>query len=189
VPTPGKYGQGLKGLPTPDTTPDILACRVFRVPANDDWLGLLDGAMYQLEKPQNYYLWGSLTPDETADTWHEIIMQSYLDSMTGNCATTDDEPPYWDGTSGENADNEHPADTGFPWYEDLAWEFIEGFVATLVGVPAAHSYVSVTKKLRLVYLKRSDGGTFNVEIDGDAVAQVDTYSASESIGYVDVVVP
>ena len=133
-----------------------------------------------------WYKVGGLTELEKEDTedW-----ASHAESALLNPAVSTPEPPYWDGTNGENADNEHPTDTGSPWYEDLAWEFVEGFVAILVGPPAAHIYITVTKKLRIAYLKRDFGGIFNVEIDGSAVASVDTYSATEEIAYVDVVIP
>jgi len=174
------------GFPTPDTLGGgDFACRTFRIPSDKIFLGNVTGALLALTDADNWQDYGAVSRGDAAAAAAVMLDSGWLSDV----CSLESSPPYWDGVTGENADNEHPTDTGFPWYEDLAFEFVEGFVATLVSPPAAHIYITVAKTLRLTYLKRDFGGVFNVEIDGTDVATIDTYSATEGIGFVDVPIP
>jgi len=120
---------------------------------------------------------------EDIEDWSSLAEAQLLNPVTSESIG----PPYWDTPADADADPD--VDTGFPWYEDLSFEIIEGFLATLVSAPAAHSYITAVKKLRLVYLRGSSGGNFNVEVDGDHVATIDTYAATDEIAYTDVIIP
>jgi hypothetical protein len=109
--------------------------------------------------------------------------------LLNGAAAPDPPPPYWDETKPEEAGNENPTETGFPWYEDLSFTFIEGFLATLVSPPAAYAYITVIKKLRLFFIYGQHGALFDIQVDGTTVQTVDTYAPTEAVGVVDVVIP
>lgn len=77
MPTPGKNFPGQKGFPTPNDTPDDTVRRIFIVPNNEDWLGLLEGAAQVLLDEWRYYDWGALTPAETVAAFNDVILASY----------------------------------------------------------------------------------------------------------------
>lgn len=175
-----------KGFPTPD---DLgggdFACRTFRIPSEKIFLGNVTGALLTLTDADNWQDYGAVTREDAA-----AAAALMLDSgWASDVCLIEESPPYWDGENGENAEDKNPADTGFPWYEDLSFTFIEAFLSTLVTPTAAFAYITVVKKFRLAYLKRDFGAVFDLQIDGATVATVDTYSAVEEIGYVDVVIP
>lgn len=77
MPTPGKNFPGQRGFPTPNNTPDDTVRRIFIVPNNEDWLGLLEGAAQVLLDEWRYYDWGALTPEETVAAFNDVILASY----------------------------------------------------------------------------------------------------------------
>lgn len=77
MPTPGKNLPGQKGFPTPNSTPSETARRIFIVPASEEWLGLLEGAVQILLDEWRWYEWGALTPAEAATAFNTIILDSY----------------------------------------------------------------------------------------------------------------
>lgn len=178
-------GRGDVGFLTPDTPPVTTVCRQFTVPDDTQWLGLLMGAVLALTDESNWKQSGTLTPAQAADAF----LQIFLDASPDDACSLDSDPPYWDGDDGENAENKNPVATGLPWYEDAAFTIIEAFTATLLSPPAAYAYVTTVKKFRLAYLKRDFGAIFEVQVDGDTVATIDTYSPTEQLGYLDVVIP
>jgi len=113
MPTPGKNYEGQKGYPTPDSVPDTIACRVFRVPDNDAWLGVLMAAIETTLDEWRWYNWGSISIADTVDAWNEIILASYAESLVGTCPTNIVEAPYWD-TASDADDNADFSDQ--PWY-------------------------------------------------------------------------
>lgn len=60
------------GYLTPDTLPGTYQCRVLFLPDGEDWLAVITGALQTLTEPENWTLWGALTPQETADVWLPI---------------------------------------------------------------------------------------------------------------------
>jgi hypothetical protein len=175
-----------KGFPTPDTLGSgDFACRTFRIPSDKVFLGNVTGALLALTDADNWQDYGVVSRDDAAAA--AAVM---LDSGWGaDICLLGESPPYWDGANGENAEDKNPVDTGYPWYEDLSWTFIEAFLSTLVTPSAAFAYITVVKKFRLAYLKRDFGAIFDVQIDGNTVATIDTYSPVEEVGFVDVVIP
>jgi len=56
MPTPGKnFPSSPAYFPTPDSLPETSACRTFRVPDNDEWLGVLMGAVNVLSQSWRWY--------------------------------------------------------------------------------------------------------------------------------------
>lgn len=73
MPVPGKNAAGLKGFPTPNDIPDDNGYIVFRFPNNNEWAGLVLGAVGALSKEYNFYEWGVLTPAEAAEAFKDIV--------------------------------------------------------------------------------------------------------------------
>jgi len=118
--TVGKHFEGQRGYPTPDTLPEDTACRVFRVPASDEWLGVLMWAAEQLTKPENWYDWGSYSPQDAADAWEAIVEQAYEDSLTGTCGGSTNVPtPFWDDVSDVDDEATPEEQTWYGYVTDL----------------------------------------------------------------------
>lgn len=60
-----------------------MICRRIRIPAQTDWLALVNGALTTLVQDWNWELFGTSTIDETIQTFYEILA-GYTDS-TGYC--------------------------------------------------------------------------------------------------------
>jgi len=193
MPTPGKNYEGQRGFPTPNSTPETSACRTFRVPASDEWLGLLMAAVESLTKDYNYYNWGALTPDETALAWNDILIEAWEHSFTDGCPSGIP-TPYWDEDS--DVDDEYPSDMQ-PWYgtvddpeappdeltffENAAiWTFT-GFlaVATIeVGAAPAILFNTIAPRFVLATRRGDLGEIIRILVDGQEAARVDTSSYS-----------
>lgn len=189
MPTPGKNAPGLKGFPTPDTA-DADGYLLFIFPSNNDWAGLLLGAAGELANPYNWYEWGSLTPDEAADAWRQIIIQAPYNLQESGIPA-----PYWDDA--EDADDELPPDEQ-PWYgyvtdpeappdeltfiENAAiWAFT-GFVAfaTLeVGAYPAVVFNTLAKRWVMAFKREDLGEIIRVLVDSVEVGRVDTSTVAE----------
>lgn len=110
--TPGKNWPGQKGFPTPDNLPDDEVCRVFHVPNNDAWLGVLMAAVEQTLNEWQWFEWGSMSIPDTVAIWNDIILQAYDDATTLGCPA----PllaPYWDSATDVDAQADIPDQT---WY-------------------------------------------------------------------------
>jgi len=189
MPTPGKNFDGQKGYPTPDGTPEIVACRLFRVPASDEWLGVLMAALSPLASAYNWYRWGELTPDEAADAWNDIIIRAYEDSFVDACPSPLP-TPFWD--EAVDVDDEADVETQ-TWYgyvtdldnptttfvEDAAvWTFA-GFLA-LAGAPAAAiAFATVAPKFIVAIRRGNLGEIVKLYLDGEEAAVVDTSGYTE----------
>lgn len=179
--TPGKNYPGQKGFPTPDTTPEEFGCRVFRFPNNDDWAGLLMGAIQSLESPYNYYQWGALTEVEAADAWRDFVAASFVEDCAVQAPT-----PYWDDTT--DLDDQMPADEQI-WYgtqngsfvEDLGVWTIAGFLAYSGDIGAAITFLTLAPRFRLAWKTGNLGGIIRVIIDGADAGTVDTFAASDGV--------
>lgn len=60
-------------LKTPNTPPGENIVRRIVIPAALDWRGLLNAALIELSKPENYRIAGDLSPAEAAEYWRGII--------------------------------------------------------------------------------------------------------------------
>lgn len=64
---------------TPDTLPSGTYCRTVLIPAHIDWLIIVNGALSELLKAENFEQFGSITPEEVADRF-EIMFFEFRDS-------------------------------------------------------------------------------------------------------------
>jgi len=78
MPPDAKTSRGQRGFPTPNEMPLDGGYLVFRIPKDNEYVGLLLGAAELLTQPWNYYQWGDLTPQEAASKWDEIVNQAPL---------------------------------------------------------------------------------------------------------------
>jgi len=188
--TPGKNFEGQRGFPTPNVTPETSACRTFRVPASDDWLGLLMASVLVLTKEYNYYDWGVVTPEEAAQAWNDIIMQSYEDSLTSSCDLPSYPTPFWDEDSdvddaaaadvqawyGRVTDLDNPTTT---FIEDAAIYSFAGFLA-IAATPAAAILFTTIAPSFVVAIRRGDlGEIIRLYLDGEQATEVDTSGYAE----------
>lgn len=193
--TPGKNYPGEKGFPTPNAPIETSACRTFLVPANDEWLGILMGAVLTLTRPFNWYKWGELTPDEAADAWNEIIAQVYANAPDSTCAINVP-TPFWDDES--DLGDEEPADMQ-PWYGEVTdpeappgeLTFVEsagiwvitGFLAYSGNIGAAVYFNTIAPRFVLAWRAGDVGEIIRVVVDAADYGTVDTssYSAGDII--------
>jgi len=195
---PNKLFPNQRGFPTPNAAPDETACRVFSIPADEEWLALVMGACEALTHEWAWYQNGTLTPAEAAAAMTDIISDAYAQAETGVCET-EVETPFWDDAS-DVGDNE-PTDTQ-EWYGQVAnptapadeLDFVENIVVwTFTGLLAlatpelgfapAILFHTIAPKF-IVAQKRGDIATvIRIVLDGEDMATVDTssYSAGDII--------
>jgi len=193
--TPGKNFSGQRGFPTPNSLPETSACRTFLVPGDDDWLGLLMGAVSVLREEWAYYQWGTLTPAEAAAAWNDIINKTYVDSFSETCEMIP--APFWDDENGDDTDDEKsPEDQD--WYgvwdgetflEALSYWAVTAFLATGVSEGAAIEFVTPLRTFRLRLKANPHGAKLLVFMDSNIVQLVDLFSASDEVVTVDVISP
>lgn len=179
-----KRAIGLKGFPTPDTAADEDAYLLFLLP-DGLWGQYILGACKALVYDWNWFEAGDLLPEEASEALRLIVQQAPYNLLPN---TSQVDAPYWDDADGDDAGESFDPDAQ-PWYDDLAEVFLTGFLSTLVTPAAAVTFITVTRRLRIAFRTNNYGGIMNLFVDGDPVATVDTYSAAEDIGFVDVIVP
>ena len=67
-------------------TPSVQAasaktCRLFRIPDDKEWIGAFMGAIAALCDPDNWELYGIVTPDEAAETFTEVYEDCIINGM------------------------------------------------------------------------------------------------------------
>ena len=134
--------------------------RRLLIPAASDFLGLVNGALFELCQVHNWQQDGDMTPQETADYFLELWRQ-YLQN--------DNEPPAWD--TPENVDGQPEQ----PWYEQLEDWIIQGFLAVTFTPLAALVYQTTVPKLRVAIRTGNLGALFKVLINGVEVWTGDSY--------------
>lgn len=60
---------------TPDTLPSGTYCRTVLIPAHIDWLIIVNGALSELLKAENFEQFGSITPEEVADRFETMFFE------------------------------------------------------------------------------------------------------------------
>lgn len=87
---------------TPDTLPSDFICRTVLIPNHIDWLIIVNGALSELLKAENFEQFGSITPEETANKFEEMFFE-FRDSEcapvtpigTITMFATEDQPVGW----------------------------------------------------------------------------------------------
>jgi len=152
---------------TPDAPPEnkFFSRRII-IPADRDWLALVNGAIDELTKPWNFEQHGDLTPEQTAQAFADIY-----DSYRVN----DNEPPF--AEDADSLDGEPKQE----WYEDLADWIIEGFLAVTFSPGAAIVYRTIVPKMRLALRSGTIGAAFRVLLNGVEILTGDSYGAIPEI--------
>jgi microcystin-dependent protein len=152
---------------TPSAPPENkFFSRRITIPADPNWLALVNGAIDELTKPWNYEQYGDLTPDQTAQAFADIY-----DSYREN----ENEPPF-----AEDAD-ELDGEPKQEWYVDLEDWIIEGFLAVTFSPAAAIVYRTIVPKMRLALRSGSIGAAFRVLLNGVEILTGDSYGAIPEI--------
>lgn len=169
---------------TPDAPVEGRFCRQLSIPDTPEWVGLVDGLLSTFAEAETWRQFGSLTPEETAEAFLAILIESW--SLDG-CGIPSEVPaPFWDDAV--NSDDQlEPAEQ--IWYglfdgsftEDIDIWLIAGFIAYSGQIGAAISFVTLAKQFKLAWKSGDLGGIIRVFIDGADVGTVDTYSASPGI--------
>lgn len=60
---------------TPDTLPSDFICRTVLIPNHIDWLIIVNGALSELLRSENFEQFGSITPEETADRFEQMFFE------------------------------------------------------------------------------------------------------------------
>lgn len=158
--------------PTADDT-----CRQFVIPADENVLAAIGGALSELTKPYNWQQVGNMTPEEAAEFFSALLLAYY----ESECGTGDVDAPFWDDTDGENADDTVEPEFTETWYETASWWILKAFVATAVTPEAAIIYVSTLRRLHIAFRVGGFGGLVRVLLDGIEVANIDTYAAGTPV--------
>jgi len=78
--------QKRRGFLTPNVPPEERLCRSFSIPNDTVWLGTFIGALEALTSEAAWEKYGTLTPEEAAEAYREIIADA-LPGLIGECCT------------------------------------------------------------------------------------------------------
>lgn len=168
--------------PTPEDIPLGTQCVTIALPDDPSWLGLWIGVMLTLCDPSSFQVFeGAISRETTA----EIFSDALIDALTLETLQCEIVEPYWDDPEGDDAasGDDNPA---YPFYEDVAVWVIAGFVAYAAGIGAAVEFWTIAEKFRLAFRKNDKGGIVSIFMDAVEIGSVDTYAATPSLGYFDV---
>lgn len=170
-------------VPAPDVDPDD-AGTLITVQYSWEWQQTLLAAVDQLLNPATWQ--GDhdaiILALERATNLKDLL-------QTPVASDLEKQPPYWDETKPEEAGNEDPPETGEPWYDAPAYTIVTAFLSTIISPPAAVTFVTTIRKLRLFFIYGQHGALTDILVDGDTVATVDTYAPTETLGVIDVIIP
>lgn len=190
--------DGQIGFPTPNAPPDETGCRVFIIPADEEYFALFMAAALTLTYEWNWFTNGELTTAEAAAAWAEIIEDAYTRAQLGTCLI-DVPAPYWDESSADDADDQMPVETQI-WYgeivalpsfvtldaeltflDNLGIWLIAGFIAYAGQPGAAIAFVPLARKFVLAFKQHSLGGVVSVLVDFIHLADIDTYGVEDGV--------
>ncbi len=183
---PNKLFPGQMGFPTPNAAPVDTGCRVFSVPADEEWFALLMGACFMLTDEWRWFKNGSLTPAEASAAWLDILEAAYAQAELGTCAESV-ETPFWDDATDVDDDAETDVQ---PWYgmvndptlpagsltfteNILIWTFT-GLLAVSGNVGAAILFHTTAQKFVIAQRAGSVGEVIRIVINAQDAARVDT---------------
>jgi len=182
------------GFPTPEETPEETGCRQLSIPSNTAWFGVFMGCLELLTHPENWQQYeGGMSREAAAETAQQVIDEAYALAELGQCNAII-ETPYWDTAA--NVVFDEPVDTQ-PWYgvlydsessfrENVENWALAGMVAYAAGPGAAIAFLTIARRFRIAVRQHDLGGIVRAFIDGAQVAEVDTYSASPNIVFLDI---
>jgi len=170
---------------TPDAPPEGRFCRQLQIPDDPTWIGLVDGVLSQLAEAENWRGYGSLTPEETAELFLAMLLESW--ALEG-CGTMDAVPtPFWDEAG--DVDDEVPPDEQV-WYGEVTdpeapapeLDFVEnigiwaitGFIAYSGNIGAAIAFHTIAPSFVLAWRAGDVGEIFRIVVDAAEAGTVDT---------------
>lgn len=157
------------GWLTPETLAGDEICRPLFLPANDEVLALVGGALSELTKPYNYEQNGAITPAEISEFMTAAILRWY-DEQCGGAGGTP--TPFWDDI--QETDDEFPADEQ-PWYGYVADPFASPNELTLieqVGIWAFTGLLAVSGLPAAAIAFHTFAPDFVLAMRGDDFAEV-----------------
>lgn len=185
------------GYPTPADLPDTTACRVFRIPADEDnasWLATFMGALLPLSDPEAWVQQtDGLTEDECAARWREMLDTAYDEAEDG-CPTRSVPTPYWDEDTDVDDEESDETQGWYGYVEDpdappdeltfveraAIWAFT-GFLAVAtaeIGFAPAILFYTIAPKMTLAVRRGDFASVIRILVDGEEAARVDTADAS-----------
>lgn len=162
------------GFPTPDDIPLETGCRQFSIPASTAWFAVVMGCLMLLAEEENWQQFeGGISVETAAEVAQEIIDSGYASAPCPAALA-----PYWQDEDGGDAGGEGDSDT---WYNELSYFVIEAFLATMISPPAAITFTTAIRELRLAFLRNGFGGIVDVLLDDVFQFAVDTYAAGTPV--------
>lgn len=141
--------------------PGKFLVRRLVIPADYQYIEIVNGALLDLCYASNFELDGDATPEECAEAFG-VMYDEFTKPVV--------DPPGWEGD--EDVDGT-PAQ---PWYNNLADWIIEGFLA-ISGFPqAAIIYSTTIPKLRLAIQQHNLGSLIKILLNNLELYSGDTYS-------------
>lgn len=168
-------------------TPESLAgdeiCRPLFIPASDEVLSLVGGALAELTKPHNFEASGAVTPQETADFMTGMLARWYAEA----CGEGGIPSPFWDEAIdvddeetpeaqtwyGEVTDPEAPAPE-LDFVEQIGIWAITGFIAYSGQIGAAIAFHTIAPAFVLAWRAGDVGELFRIVVDAADYGTVDT---------------
>lgn len=189
----GKFAPGLRGFPTPNTPAGEESYLLFLFP-DPTWSQYILGACRDLVVEYNWYLSGDLETWEASEALRLIIQEAPYNLVDRSVPA-----PYWDEDSADDADDTAPRDDQ-PWYgilidDNLTWVenvgfwAITAFVALAATPAAAIAFVPIARRFTVAVKKHDLGGIVKAFIDGSEVGSIDTYSPSDGVGEMTIIMP
>jgi len=190
----GKFAQGLRGFPTPNTAAGINAYLLFLF---DDpiWAQYVLGACEALVYDYNWYDAGDLTPEEAAEAFRLIVQQAPYNKDPAEVET-----PFWDDAT--DVDDNAPVDMQ-TWYGEVTnptdppgeLDFVEsvalwaftGLVAVatfeVAGIAPAIAFHTAVEKFIIIQKRGDVAETIRFVVDGEDMKFVNTapYSPGDLI--------
>lgn len=189
----GEIARSRRGYFTPDAPPtDEFICRRLFIPATEEFLALVSGAIAELTRYYNYEQQGTLTPLEVTELM-STMLQTYYDS-TDDCSGSEGVPtPFWD--EGQDVDDQESAETQ-TWYgevddpgvpadeisfvENAGIWVITGFIAYSGQIGAAIFFHTIAPSFVLAWHRGDVGEIWRIIVDSADFGTVNTASAAEN---------
>ena len=166
---------------TPDDVPVGRFCRTFQIPDSPEWVGLVDGAVSVLSDASAWRQSGSLTPEQAADAWQQMLVESW--DIAG--CPTDANSPFWDDPDAQDADGT-PEESSYDYQAAIEDWVITAFLVASGTPGAAVAYQTIAPRFRLYFRTRDYGGIVKILINDVLLGSVDTYSATPGVTFYDV---
>lgn len=100
----------------------------------------------------------------------------------------DDLSPFWDDNDAADADGTVIEST-YTFEEQIEDWVITAFVAASGQPGAALTYLTIAPRFRLAFRTRDFGGIARILIDDVLFTEIDTYSATPGLAFLDVIIP